>query len=499
MFVLALDVGSSSVRAFVYDQEGRRVGGAKLAYAWRTAPGGGVEVEPELLLDRLAGAIDAAIHEARASGTRPMAVGVSALWHTVLGVAGDGRPVTPVYSWSDMRAAGAARELRGELDQAAVHARTGASLHPGYLPARIRWIRREQPGAARARWWMSAPEWLELQLFGDPRVSVSMASGTGLFDQRRNDWDPEMLEAAGITADQLPPLTDLDEPRSGLAEPWRARWPELDRIPWLSAIGDGVAANVGSGCVDRTRAALSIGTSGALRVLFREADPVVPPDLWCYRLDRERAVMGGAISNGGGVYRWLRQTLRLPADSDALDAAVAELPPDGHGLTVLPFWAGERSPHWPLGATATIEGLTTGTTSLQIVRASLEAVSYRLGYLRQRIRERFPDAETVIGSGTALRESPTWASMISDVFGEPLAVAAEEEASARGVALLALVAAGALSDPGAVPVDLASVVHPDPERHALYQEGYRRHWALDATAVGERDTARDWSSRAHGL
>jgi gluconokinase len=499
MFALALDVGSSSVRAFVYDTAGRRVGGAKLPYGWNTTPGGGVELEAERLLERVVSAIDQTLAQARQTGTLPLAAGVSALWHTVLGVAGDGSAVTPVYSWSDMRAAGAARELRGELNQAAVHARTGASLHPGYLPARIRWIRGEHPGSGRARWWMSAPEWLELQLFGSARVSVSMASGSGLYDQHRNEWDPEMLAAAGITADRLPPLTDLDEPRRGLAEPWRSRWPELDSIPWLSAIGDGVAANVGSGCLDRTRVALSLGTSGALRVLFREPDPVIPSDLWCYRLDRNRAVIGGAISNGGGVYRWLRRTLRLPDDSDALDAALAELPPDGHGLTILPFWAGERSPHWPLGATATIEGLTTDTTPLQIVQSSLESVAYRLAYLRRRIAERFPEADTIVGSGTALRESEVWGRIIADTFGDPIVVAAEEEASARGVALLALVAAGVLADPADVEVDIAGVIRPDAARQTRYAAGYERHWALDATAVGERDTARDWSSRAHRL
>ena len=487
MFVLALDVGSSSVRAFLHDTAGRRVGGAKLAYGWRITPDGGVETDAPLLLDQVVAALDLTLQQARVGPGLPVAAGVSALWHTVLGVADDGSPVTPVYSWSDMRAAGAARELRRELDEEAVHARTGASLHPGYLPARIRWIRRTQPDAGRARWWMSAPEWLEQQLFGSLRISISMASGTGLFDQRRCAWDQEMLDAAGISADQLAPVVDLDEPRRGLAEPWRSRWPELDRIPWLPAVGDGAAANVGSGCLDRTRVALSLGTSGAVRVLYREPTPIIPRDLWCYRLDRDRLVTGGAISNGGSVYRWLRHTLRLPDDADALDSAVAELPPDGHGLTMLPFWAGERSPHWPLGATASIEGLTTDTTAPQIVRASLEAVAYRLAYLRMRLAERFPEADTVVGSGTALRESAVWGGIFADTFGERLVIAAEEEASARGAALLALTTVGALADPADAPVDVAEVIHPHARRHAAYAAGYRRHWA------------RDLSSRAHRL
>lgn len=490
MLALALDVGSSSVRAFIYDANGTRLGGTKLPYGWRTTPDGGVEADASLLLERTASAVDATLHFARERTLLPQAVGTSALWHSVLGVAADGSALTPVYSWSDMRAAPAALELRRSLDEDAVHARTGAALHPSFLPARILWLRREHPAAAEVRWWMSAPEWLELQLFGEPRVSISMASATGLFDQQRCGWDPGMLAAAGIRADHLAPLTDIDEPRRGLAEPWRSRWPELAEVPWLPAIGDGVAANVGSGCLDASRAALSIGTSGALRVLVREAAPAIPPDLWCYRLDRGRAVLGGAISNGGGVYRWLRRTLQLPPDPDAIDAALAALAPDAHGLTVLPFWAGERSPHWPLDATATIEGLTGNTTPIEILQASLEAVTYRLAYLRRRIAERFPAVGTVVGSGTALRESPAWAGMLADAFAEPIVVAAEEEASSRGVALLALVAIGVLDDAAAAPVEVARVVRPDAARGAAYARGYERHWALDATAVGERGVSR---------
>ena len=216
----------------------------------------------------------------------------------------------------------------------------------------------------------------------------------------------------------------------------------------------------------------------------------VPADLWCYRLDRARAVIGGALSNGGGVYRWLRATLRLPDDEPRIDAALAALPPDEHGLTVLPFWAGERSPHWPLHATATIEGLTTDTTPIAIMQASLEAVTYRLLYVRRRLAQHFPDAAMLVGSGTAVRESAAWAGMIADAFGEPLTVADEDEASSRGAALLALVACGVLRAAGDAPVAVARVLQPRASRTARYAEGYARHWALDATEVGERHTVR---------
>ena len=96
-----------------------------------------------------------------------------------------------------------------------------------------------------------------------------------------------------------------------------------------------------------------------MRVVVEAADVVIPPKLWCYRLDRRRAILGGALSNGGVVADWLRTTLQLP---DGAAEQVAAFAPDTHGLTVLPFLAGQRTPDWNPRATATFLGLTLDTT-----------------------------------------------------------------------------------------------------------------------------------------
>ena len=314
---LGLDVGTSSARAFVFDAQGRELGGGQVEYEWATTPNGGVEVDPEVIVAAAAESVDAALHSVGRDAGRIAAVGVTALWHSLLGLDADGRPVTPAYPWSDTRATAAAAELRRELDAAAIHRRTGAALHPSYLPARLRWLHDTRPALFRsARFWVSIAEYLELRLFGRRRVSVSMASGTGLLDQHTLDWDPEILRAACIGAEQLSPLVDLDCAAPELAEPFRSRWPVLAQVPWYPALGDGASANVGSGCIGPARIALSLGTSGALRLLDATDDPAIPPHLWCYRLDRTHALWGGAVSNGGNVYAWLRRTLRLPPPAE---------------------------------------------------------------------------------------------------------------------------------------------------------------------------------------
>lgn len=256
-YVLAIDIGTSSARSYVYDRHGRKLGGAKVGHVWRTTPDGGVDMDAQVLLARTADAVDGAL--AAAGRFEIAAVGVSTLWHSLVGVDADGVAVTPVYAWNDTRAALAAEELRRRLDERIVHARTGAVFHPAYLPARLLWLSRADPRRfARTRCWLSVAEYLGLRLFGQAAVSVSIASGTGLFDQDALRWDERLIRELPISPDQLSPIIELDQRFAGLRQPYASRWPTLRSVPWLPAIGDGAASNIGAGCTDAKSMALSL-------------------------------------------------------------------------------------------------------------------------------------------------------------------------------------------------------------------------------------------------
>jgi gluconokinase len=186
---------------------------------------------------------------------------------------------------------------------------------------------------------MSPGEYLHLRLFGDAWASTSMAAGTGLFDQNREVWDGEVLRALPVGDEQLSHISD--EPARGLLGEWVRRWPSLAEVPWFPAVGDGVCSNVGSGCTGQERLALMVGTSGAMRMLWRADSVEVPEGLWCYRSDPKRFVSGGALSDGGNLVTWLRETLRFPK-SENIEELLAKMEPDAHGLTFLPLLAGER-------------------------------------------------------------------------------------------------------------------------------------------------------------
>lgn len=476
--VVALDVGTSSARAALFDTRGDALADRfhQVPYEPRITADGGVEHDPSVLLDAVSTCLDA-VH-AGSAGMEVLGVGVTTFWHGLLGFGADGHPVTPISMWADTRAAADAEILRGALDEAALHARTGCHVHPSYWPARLRWLAREQPEvAARAARWGSFGEHLEAELFGDPTTSVAMASGTGVFDQHTCTWDAEALASAGITAAQLFPLVDRDEPRRGLRGPWARRWPRFRAAPWFPAVGDGVASNVGSDCTDPSRIALNVGTSAALRIVAPPPGPAVR-GLWQYRVDRRVAITGGATSEGGNVYAWCRDLLNLP-DDEAVEQALAAAPADGHGLTVLPFLAGERAPGWRSGRKAVIAGLTLDVTPLEIVQAAMEAVALRLALVYERLAPAAARDHVVVASGGGLGHSPVWRRMIADALGHPLHWSPESEATSRGVALLALHALGVLAGLDRARRPLGEAVVPDPARHARYRAALERQRALD--------------------
>jgi gluconokinase len=466
MLVMAIDVGTSSTRALCFDEAGTPVPGAegRVEYEAAAGPGGAVELEPDALVEAAVTAIDRCFAGAGARASEIAAVGASVLWHSLLALDGYGRPLTPVITWADTRSAADARALRESLDARGAHVRTGAPIHSAFWPARLRWLRRERPetfGAART--WCGFAEYLALVLTGELRSSLSMVSATGLLDQGACRWDPEMLAACEVEPERLPPLDE--SPRPGLARRFAAQWPTLARVPWLPGWGDGACSNLGSDCMGPDRIALNIGTSAAIRLVTTGAPPP-PPGLWRYRVDRRRALVGGATSEGGNVLAWCRDVLALPTGDGELDAAIAAAEPDSHGLTALPFLAGERSPGWRGDARGAVTGLSLGSGSVDIARALLESVACRLAMVYERLAPLAEPGHVVIASGGALRHLPAWAAIVADALGVPITLTQEREASSRGAALLTLEALGTPAQPRA---PRGSSLTPDVGRHQRYR------------------------------
>jgi gluconokinase len=436
MRVLALDVGSSSTRACLYDERGREAGeAAQQKYEARLGRDGAAELDP----DELVAAARAVLDEA---GGGHDAVGISCFMHSLLLLDRDDRPSTPLLLWQDRRAADQALELAARLDERAVHARTGCVFHPSFWPAKLAWLRVEGQldGARRA---ISFADYLFLALTGELRTTLSTASGSGLLDLCERRWDGELLDELGIDEALLPPLGD--EP-AGTTHP---------------PVADGPCSNLGAGCTTADRAALNVGTSAALRIVH-EAAPEPRPGLFCYLVDERRVVEGGAVSDGGNLYAWLERTLRL----DTIESR----PPDGHGLTFLPLLGGERSPGWNPRATGAIAGLTFHADAVDLLQAGFEGIAYRLA----ESADRLPELREVVATGHALLASAEWTQLFADVLGLPVTASGVAEGSARGAAIHVLQRLGVEPEPA----PLGCVHEPEPERTEIYAAARERQREL---------------------
>lgn len=508
--VLALDIGTSSTRALLFDARGQAVGAspsgavAQREYAQNTTADGGVEIDADYLLELTASCIDQALSSLAQENLRApiAAVATSCFWHSLLAVGPDDRALSPVFSWADNRAASWLAPLRATLDETATHARTGCVFHPSYWPAKLLWLHHTRPQLFQSDTrWMSFGEYLSLRFFGQSRVSLSMASGTGIFHQVDCNWDAPTLGALPIEETNLSPLCDAADEIGDLRSPYRERWPVLRGAAWYPALGDGACSNIGSGCVDDSAIALNVGTSAALRVVLRDYKEAAPTGLWRYRIDHHRSLLGGALSNAGNIFAWARRNFSLP---DELEKSLCELQPDAHGLTILPFLAGERSPLWNAQARLVIEGATLDTTPLEILRGCLEATALRFAAVARLLREAQREQKTtsdadsstrsgssdvdIVASGGALHRSPCWSRIACDCIGQPLIESREAEASARGAALLALEACGIVGDIADVPSQRGDVIMPDEASHHLYERALARQNALYEKVYGAAQT-----------
>ena len=474
-YILALDIGTSSTRAMLFDATAQVVPGcvAQVATQMQTTGDGGATFDAPALLATVVTAIDQLLSQAGSHAAHIGGVTCATFVGNVLGTDASGTVLTPIYTYADTRNAADADTLRRELGpngRAAGHERTGTLIHTSYLPARLRWLHRIQPTTlAAVRYWLSFGEYLLWQLTGQRVVSYSVAAWTGLLNRHSLRWDAEWLAQLPVSEEQLSPLVDVDQPVTGLLPAWAQRWPALRNVPWFPAIGDGAAANLGSGCDQPNRVALTIGSTGALRVIIPPTLAQMPAGLWLYRVDRSRGLLGGATTEGGNLYAWLRETLQLPAIGE-VEQALTGLPPAAHGLTLLPFVAGERAPGWNDSARATLHGFSLNTRPMEIVQAALEAIAYRFAIIHERVAPYLPPAEEyqIIASGAGLLSSPAWMQLMADVLGQPLVSLLEREITSRGIALLGLEKLGVIAQASALPPTTGETYLPNPAHHAVH-------------------------------
>ena len=485
-FVLAIDVGSSAVRASLYDSRANRVEGTAVNFNHaQVVRGDGTCVEDAIQLAALVEkAVDRVLAQARAEARHIAGVGMASMASTILGIDAEGMPVTPVYTYADSRTSDDVAHLRQAIDVDAAYQRTGVMQHWSYVPARIIWLRRTRPDLyEKIDKWVDFPTYLYGRWFGfdASRTSHSLAAWSGIQNRATLDWDTELLSQIDLSRDRLPAISSYDDVQFGLTTEYASRWAQLRDARFALGVGDGAAVNIGTGCVGADRIAITVGTTAAMRT-FAVRDPgsplpEVPRGLWGYPLDPQRTLLGGAFTEGGSVVKWCTEVLQMP-DLSELSNALEGREPAAHGLTVLPFLSGERAIGWAANATATVTGLRASTDGLDIVQAMMEAVAYRFALVAELLQPHTTADRVYIAGGNAMTGSAWWVQTIADVLGAVIHTTADEEATTRGAAMLALHAVGTWRTLADFPSEIAASFEPRTQHRTVHDAGIERQTTL---------------------
>jgi gluconokinase len=487
--VVGLDSGTTATKAVTAGTDGRVRDVASVGYPLLVPAPGRAELDAGRLQAAAVEALAAVAACARDRGDRVVGVSLSAAMHGLVPMDDDGRPLGPVLTWADGRAAEWATALVADGRAADLHTRTGTPVHAMSPLVKLSWERAQDPdlvsGTPR---WGGVKELVVAALVGGRQVlDRSCASTTGLYDIRAGHWDDEALAIAGVRPDQLGEVLPTTAVLTGLRADVAGATGLPEGLPVVIGAADGVLANLGIGAVRPEVAAVSLGTSGAMRVVVPA--PTVDPSrrLFCYALTDDHWVVGGAVNNGGSVVRWAAQALAAgppgsppgPApelhgqDADDLDARLLaeaeQVPPGSAGLLCLPYLLGERAPWWRSGLRGAYIGLRREHRRPHLVRAAVEGVCQQLALVRDAFAATGLPVCEVRATGGAVA-SPLWVRTLAAALDLPVRVADSPEGTGLGACLLGLHALGALPDLDAVPALVAvnDPVEPDPDEAAVY-------------------------------
>lgn len=465
-YILALDIGTSALKAIAFSPEGRILFIRKAAFSTAFPEPGHAEQSPGHILAAVKKNIR---HIIRDAGEPPAALSFSSAMHSLIAVDENGGALTPCLTWQDNRSKALAAGLRNSPEGQAIYRQAGPPIHPMLPLCKIRWMKENRSEIfSKAFKWVSIKSFVLFHLTGEWAEDFSLASATGLWDNSRNQWSETAAGWAGIEIDRLPPPV-----------PTLYRFPSVQKeiaratglgvhTPVIAGASDGCLANLGSLARHAEDLVVTVGTSSAVRINLTHPIPDEKQRIFSYWLDEGQYVVGGASNNGGGVLDWLMKQVLSRRKSDIPDM-LAGTKPGPENPIFLPYLFGERAPVWDAGARAAFIGMTPQHTKAHLLRSAMEGIIFNLLAIKKILEEQGHSPKNLIANGGFAYSGP-WVQMLADIFGLPVTLQENPEASAFGAALQGMKALGWISGYA----DAAGFVHtektvmPDPERRAVY-------------------------------
>jgi len=447
-YVLALDQGTTSSRAIVFDHAGQIQSVAQKEFRQIFPRPGWVEHDPDEIWSTQLGVAVEAVTQAGLTGRDIAAIGLANQRETT--VVWDRRTGQPVYHaivWQDRRTAGLCDELRAAGHEALFQRKTGLLLDAYLAGTKLRWILDNVPDARRRAEagelaFGTIDSWLLWKL-SDGALHVTdatNASRTLLFDIAQQAWDDELLACLRVPRAMLPEVRD-----SSTVYGHTTCLPGGRRIPVAGVAGDQHAALFGQACLRRGMVKNTYGTGCFM--LMNTGDTPVPSHnrlltttAWRFA-GRPSYALEGSIFIAGAVVQWLRGGLGILRSASEVESLAASVPDNG-GVYLVPAFVGLGAPHWDPYARGAIHGITRGTTAGHLARAALESIAYQVSDLVSAMQADCGLALGELRVDGGATANDTLMQFQADLLGVPVLRPAVTETTALGAAYLAGLAVG---------------------------------------------------------
>ena len=449
MVIVGIDQGTTGTTVVAYDHMLQPLARAYREVPTRYPAPGRVEQDPEGVVTTVVEAVGEILEIIGGPG-QVVAAGLDNQGESV--VAWDavtGEPLSPILVWSDERGREIVEALSAAGHAERVRSLTGLQLDPYFSAAKLRWLLDNVPAvrAAADRGTLrfgTLDAWLGWRLGGQRHLTDhSTASRTQLMGLESGAWEPELLDLFGIPAEALPEI------RPSLGD-----WGTLSHlawggaIPWRASLVDQPAALAGHGCIHEGEVKATYGT-GCFVLSHAGTEPRVPPPgvlmsvAWSGPAGHAFALDGGVFTAGTAM-RWL-QSVGLLGDV-ATSADLAASATDDGVVWFLPAITGLGAPWWAREATGVFSGITAGTTRAHLVKAVLDGIAFRVRDVLEAIWATGVERPAELRVDGGMTANPYLMQRQADILGIPLTCYASVEATARGAAALAAIAAGLLSE-----------------------------------------------------
>jgi gluconokinase len=448
-YVIGVDIGTTHCKCVALTPGGEVLLQVQASYPTIQHIQGQSEQEPDIIFNRVLELLHKTIVGLK-DEYELKAVAFSSAMHSIVPVDKSGIPLTNAFTWADTRSNAYAMELIENGQQSVLYPRVGVPIHPMLPLCKIMWIRHSMPTIfSLAKKFISIKEYVFHKLFGKYIVDYSIACASGLFNILEMRWDQQALQLAGIDDHRLSLPVTVFHAETKLREEYRNFF-GLNDVPFIIGGSDGCLANIGSGAVEAGEGAITIGTSGAVRIVASQSNPDPLHRLFNYAVEKDFFVCGGPVNNGGIILKWFAENLldrRFESNSDFssfIDEA-SQIQPGANGLIFLPYLLGERAPYWDSNLRGGFIGLDIMHRKEHMMRAVLEGVSFGLCSVMNAIESAYGEIKVLYASG-GFTQSRQWLQMMADIMNKRIVVAGGADASTLGAAVIGFCAIGLMKD-----------------------------------------------------